>query len=101
VGCFVGLQGGPMFYFRLLLVCLLGVDTAKKPSPKLAVNNWFTHNTLGVGVHAGPQLKHAAAKSLINIRTLIREKVLVKGPNWKTKFAKQHAVTQCISVKLR
>ena len=71
-----------MVCFLLVCTCLVCVDAA----PKLAVPDWFNHKTLGVGVHASPQLKHAAAKALKNFRSLIREKVIVKGEEWKTKF---------------
>lgn len=87
-----------MHCFRLLILCFLSVTDvdAGKAQPKIAVPNWFNHKTLGIGKHAAPQLKHAAGKALRNMRSLIREKVLVKGENWKTKFAKAHAVTQCV-----
>ena len=62
-----------MVCFLLVCTCLVCVDAA----PKLAVPDWFNHKTLGVGVHASPQLKHAAAKALKNFRSLIREKVIV------------------------
>jgi len=84
-----------MFGFRLVLVCICCVDTAKS-RPKLAVANWFTHKTLGVGVHANPQLKHAAAKALVNFRSLIREKVIIKGAQWKEKFSGDRSVIECI-----
>ena len=87
-----------MSCFRLLLLCLLVDVDAGKSHPKIAVPNWFNHKTLGRGKHAAPQLKHAAGKAIINLRSLIREKVIVKGENWKTKFTKAHAVTQCVAV---
>ena len=80
---------------RMLFFFVLCFAEAAK-SPKLAVPNWLTHKTLGVGVHASPQIKHAAGKALMNFRCLVREKVLVKGENWSTKFTKKHAVTQCV-----
>ena len=88
-------------FFCAFFVCFLcvGVDAAKA-RPKLAVANWITHKTLGIGVHAQSQLKHAAGKALTNFRGLIREKVLVKGANWKSKFTKKHAVTQCVGFLL-
>ena len=62
--------------------------------------NWFTQRTLGRGVHASPQLKHAAGKAFRNLRTLIRDKVLVKGENFSTKFTQKLSVMQCVGFLL-
>lgn len=91
-----------MLCIPLIFTCLLCVDAGK--SPKLAVNNWFQHKTLGSGNHAGPQLKHAAAKAYVNFRKLLKEKVIVKGDEWKTRFANADdvggGVVQCIATLL-
>ena len=81
-----------MVCFTFVCACLVCVDSA----PKLAVPNWYDHKTLGAGVHASPQLKHAAAKALKNFRSLVREKVIVKGDEWKNKWKNPHAVTECV-----
>ena len=86
---------------HLIFALLLCVDATKK-APKLAVNNWLQHKTLGSGNHASPQLKHAAAKAVVTFRKLLREKVIVKGEEWKARFANADkfggAVVQCVSL---
>ena len=57
-------------------------------------------NTLGRGVHASAQLKHATAKTFKRLATLIRQKVLVKGPQYKTRFTQHQKLHYCVAYLL-
>ena len=62
--------------------------------------NWFDEGTLGKGHHAETQLKHAAGKCFKNLKTLIANKVLVKGPRYKTRFAQYYKLRACVAFLL-
>ena len=62
--------------------------------------DFFATNTLGRGRHASAALKQATAKTFKRLSALIRAKVLVKGPNYKTRFSKHEKLRQCVAYLL-
>ena len=62
--------------------------------------DFFTANTLGRGRHASAALKQATAKTFKRLSALIRAKVLVKGPNYKTRFTKHEKLRQSVAFLL-